>query len=69
MMVILDVLVLVVLLEQAIVIVITLCVARSEVMIHWRHLRELHSGGTINEVIWGFVFCTETDITWVRGCA
>jgi hypothetical protein len=29
-----------------------------------RYLLKLDSRRTINEVIWGFVFCAEADIAW-----
>jgi hypothetical protein len=58
----------VVFLEQAVVVIIVsvviLRVDRRMLMIHRRYRLKLDSRGTVNEVVWGFVFCTEADITW-----
>jgi len=62
--VILDVMVF---LEQAVVVIVIviniviLRAARSAVV---RYLLKLDSRRTINEVVWGFVFCAEADIAW-----
>jgi hypothetical protein len=51
----------VVLLEKAVIVIITIivtvCGVRSCIVISWRDRQYLNSRGTINEIIRGFVFC------------